>query len=217
MAFDPEDTPTPSQLERFDGHIDRALSRQLVAFKAQPNLEAWITAHVAQLEGSSPVHTTIEDVLEGVASVYDIDNGVGAQLDVVGVIVGRPREGLPDADYRLRLTAQILVNISEGTVEDVLAVARVLVGSGVVVKLQRFTPAAIVIDVEGVSPIPLADFARIICPAVSGGVRCLVSGHTVAGPYFRFDDQSSPSGTTFGYGDQTAPGGGGVFSTVLEP
>ena len=51
---------------------------------------------------------------------------VGAQLDVLGRIVGEARLGDPDANYRLRIKAGILLNVSSGTPEELLAIFRLL-------------------------------------------------------------------------------------------
>lgn len=63
-------------------------------------------------------------------SLYEnrtIENAVGVQLDGVGAIVGQPRNGLDDSFYRTQIKAKIAENNSEGTREEIINLAKLLV------------------------------------------------------------------------------------------
>jgi len=52
-----------------------------------------------------------------------IDNAYGVQLDVIGNIIIEPRNGKSDTAYRLALKVRVLVNRSNGTTEELIAIA----------------------------------------------------------------------------------------------
>ena len=78
---------------------------------------------------------------------------------MLGRIVGEPRQGATDADYRLRVRASIRVNRSDGTIEDVIDVVRLLIGPvllpSATIKLTEYYPAAFVLRITGliISPV----------------------------------------------------------------
>lgn len=86
----------------------------------KPNFMSWLGANLDIIDG-------IYLVLKAMDSNFDIDNAIGAQLDVLGTIIGRnrtlnfqPLNGsdpiLDDETYRLVLKAKIAMNNWDGTV-----------------------------------------------------------------------------------------------------
>lgn len=69
----------------------------------------------------------LEYALQQLYTERNIDNAIGAQLDVLGVIVGQPRNGLIDDTYRRHIRARISANRSKGTLKDLLTVADLVV------------------------------------------------------------------------------------------
>lgn len=69
----------------------------------------------------------IEDALQQLNLERFVDTADGEQLDIIGRIVGQEREGLSDADYRRYIRARIAANNSEGTIQDLLTVAFLVV------------------------------------------------------------------------------------------
>lgn len=70
-----------------------------------------------------------EDAAQSLLTSLDIDASVGAQLDVIGRIVGQPRTGAVDTLYRIYLKARVLANLSTGTVENIFDVMRAMHGT----------------------------------------------------------------------------------------
>lgn len=117
------------------GRIVEALAKLIDQFKAQPNIEAVITATTQQSQELEDAgFEVIEDTL--------IDTAEGIQLDNLGTIVGVERSGMSDADYRVRIGAQILLNGSSGTIEDLLELI-VALGAVSGVVLTEYQPARI--------------------------------------------------------------------------
>jgi len=57
---------------------------------------------------------------------YNIDNGVGEQLDIIGKILGLSRYGRSDTSYRTILKIKAEVNFSSGTPEAIIKTAQKL-------------------------------------------------------------------------------------------
>lgn len=99
----------------------RCRSRLYVQFR-KPKFQAWSDIIARQFQD-------LEDALQGLATIADIDGSVGAQLDVLGRIVGQPRVGLDDDTYRVYIRARIVARRSDGSGEALYKVFRQLLGS----------------------------------------------------------------------------------------
>lgn len=64
----------------------------------------------------------IENALQQLKLYRLVDTAVGAQLDILGRIVGQARNGLVGDTYRRYLRARIVANFSDGVVEDLIKV-----------------------------------------------------------------------------------------------
>jgi len=72
---------------------------------------------VAEISGKAAGWEAIKDVIESVPDAYDVDNAVGAQLSVIGDLVGLPRgrpEFVDDTEYRFYLKVKIAKNTGAG-------------------------------------------------------------------------------------------------------
>lgn len=89
-------------------------------YRLAPNMNAWLSANLL-------IAQDITNCLAGMSGNFDIDYAVGAQLDVIGIIVGVNRRVnfqpsgsvspiLDDATYRLLLKATIANNQWDGTI-----------------------------------------------------------------------------------------------------
>jgi hypothetical protein len=106
-------------------------------WRPAPNLNAWLTVNL-QL---------FQDVMvcaQSFAAAFDITTAVGAQLDVLGVIIGQPRQVgfqpsnsvspiLDDATYRLLLQARIAQNHWNGQIDSLIAMWKTLFPGGTIV------------------------------------------------------------------------------------
>lgn len=70
---------------------------------------------------------SLEAALQQLLTERSIDTAVGAQLDVIGRIVGQPRNGLDDDTYRRYCRARIATNKSNGTIENLITVTDLVV------------------------------------------------------------------------------------------
>lgn len=155
-------------------------------------------------------HQALEDAAFAVRASRAIDTAVGAQLDLLGRIVGQPREGRVDDVYRIWIRARVRLNRSSGTPEDLLAVFSSITQGSTAIVLEEQFPASFVLRVGSTSIIAPADLAALVRLAKAAGVRAIVeSATTVDTTSFAFDSNGA------GYGDVNDPAVGGTYATAI--
>jgi hypothetical protein len=122
--------------EQITTHAADAKARLLFQYQGKTNIEALLDSL-----GGQQIQD-LEDILFDINSRLDIDNSEGVQLDNIGTIVGQPRNGQDDMTYKLFLKAKAGVNVSEGDVERVLSVWKIITGGTIVQVIDQY-PAAI--------------------------------------------------------------------------
>lgn len=133
-------------------HIAQAKARLIEQYKEKPKIEGLLEAIVKPLQD-------LEDLFLALGTERWIDSAIGAQLDVVGKIVGAQREvGQNDDDYRLVIKAQIIMNLNQGTPEEIIAAAKFFIGSIFIWYLEVY-PAAV--DIFSSTVIPESNRAKI--------------------------------------------------------
>lgn len=164
-------TPAPPLVEAVtDGvytyspdHVERGIGQLIEVFRKPRNM-SWLSSGIGQIQ-------EIEDALWQLNNGFDVDFAEGQALDFLGTVVGEARYGRLDADYRAAVRARVLVNQSDGTIEDMLAVLLAL-DPAMHATVQEFYPAAVRFDVisafSGASPETMARMLRQAKPA---GVR----------------------------------------------
>jgi hypothetical protein len=156
-------------------HVERSILQLIEVFR-KPRNQEWLRTSVGQVQ-------EIEDALWQLFNAFDLETGEGAVLDLIGNLLGERRDSRLDPDFRAALRARILVNQSDGRVEDMLAVLVALVpaleGSDDIL-VSELHPAGIhfevLADLAGVEPTTIARMLRQAKPA---GVRLtMVVGDT---------------------------------------
>lgn len=97
--------------------IDNIMAVMLQQLFGKTRLEGVAAALGVELQ-------SLEDGVYQLLSEVNLDTGVGAQLDLIGKVLGVPRLGLSDENYRVRLRVEILVRASRGTIDDLLGIVR---------------------------------------------------------------------------------------------
>lgn len=164
-------------------HAASALARLAEQFKNKANLAALLNAINVQ---SQDVETALQDLL----SLRSVDTAFGAQLDVLGAIVGQPRGGFDDDAYRLYISARVLLNISSGTIPEVIAIFRALVDDTTTIEFEEQFPAGFVLRLGGqaFTPTMIQTLIGFLRSARAGGVRGLLEWfESDPADVFRFD------------------------------
>lgn len=121
-------------------HVEQALAKRIEQFKRKIRFGNLLTSYVAEVQD-------LEDALFQILDDTNLDSAVGQQLDNIGEIVGEPRNGRDDATYLIAIRARILLNTSEGTIEDIILLILAL-QSGLEVEILEFFPAAFLAQVN---------------------------------------------------------------------
>lgn len=116
---------------------------------------------------------------------YNPDTAVGVQLDVLGKIVGQPRLGLADNVYRRYIKARIATNRSSGKREELIKIARLVLGDDVgqiIIRGRGWDPgASFILEVQ--DRVTTDDEGEALLyflgDAVVAGVRVIVEWSTV--------------------------------------
>jgi len=166
--------------------------------KGTPNFEGLLKGLAVEIQA-------LEDAAYDLLVNRRLDTAQNAQLDVLGKIVGQPRNGMTDAAYRIRIGGKIAANNSEGKVSDIIKVAKaVLAGNNVTLRLEQFRVASMLLHVEsGLISDELATvLSEFMRDAAMGGVNMQTHYQTA------IDSES------FSYGHATQTGGTGPLIVV---
>lgn len=189
------------------GHAAIARSRLTDAGRRNAGLANLVDAVAEAVQG-------VEDAYWQLYSERWLDDAVGAQLDVLGRIVGQPRNGYGDADYRGHIAARIVANRSSGTAEELLTMVRTIVPGPTTLVLADAYPAGFVLQ-AGVSNLAsglvqlIVSLLRASREAGIHGVFEYMSGTTDA------DSFTLDGGGGLGFGDATTPASGGGLAGAL--
>lgn len=192
--------PAEPGLTHATDHEDRAVGVFIELLRDKARFTQFMKDHIKLLQ-------ELEDVFWDLYTKRSIDTAEGVQLDVLGKIVQEKRNGLTDADYRVVLRAKGRVLLSKGTLEDVLAVAGLML-QDVPFSYDEVYPAGFELTVLGVPPFTPGLLVKFLRKTKSAGVRLLVTA--AASPNaFRYGDAGAPTtSTAFGYND-------GVYGGIL--
>jgi hypothetical protein len=188
-------------MDQITNHVGIALSRAAQQLKGKPRWGGLITAIANQAQA-------LENALWAIFATRAVATATAAQLDGLGAIVGCSRQGSIDADYRSRILAQIRLNVGSGTVEDVIAVLKLVTGAVVELKdLDR--PLQLLVELHGAIPNG-GTVAKLLAQARAAGVNAHLLWSTV-------DDSGSLVFDALpGLGDAADPTSGGELSTETQ-
>ncbi len=196
-----EDLP----LHQITDHKERALARLLTQFKEKPVLATLIGIYQKTLQ-------EVEDMFWDLRTKRALAVAEGEQLDVIGRILVEPRGPLDDDDYRVVLQIKIRVLKSSGTAEELMAIARLVIGDGFT--FREYPPAAAAFHLdEDPTTFNAALLARFLKKAKSGGVRLDVTRPGSDDP-LRYAGADGLGGSGF-YGSAYEPGSGATYSGVI--
>lgn len=133
---------------------------------------------------------TLEDSMQIVRSARSIDSSYAFVLDLIGKIVGQPRNGATDAVYRRFLRARVLVNRSDTTGDVLIRIAQaVLDDLGARVLVEPLPIASVIVHLldAPVDDATAAGLRDLLVRAKGPGVRLQVDyGSTTEATSFAF-------------------------------
>ena len=157
-----------------------------------------------------------EDELQKFDNVRDLKTITGTLLDFAGEIVGEPRNGREDEDYRIAIQYRILLNGSNGEPETVIQALRIFTGATEIFYLELY-PAKILLSFKSniAPPSNLRDLLEQIAPT---GVKLGLSW-IPEGEFFDFAGEGGlpPASDGLGFGETGAGNEdeGGQFVEII--
>lgn len=118
-----------------------------------------------------------EDLMQTIINGVLIENAEGVQLDMIGKFVGQGRNGQIDVVYRRFITARIETNKSNGLIDQLLSISRLVLGVGIgTLYFDNIGAAGFMIRVDAVAlPYETRDvLLDFLNAARAAGVRCIV-------------------------------------------
>jgi hypothetical protein len=131
--------------EKITNHVELILKDSLSQDRDRPRINAL-------LKSIGELCQYLEDIADTLIVERTLAQAIGKQLDQYGRIVGEPRLGALDDDYRRFIRARILANNSESKPDDLIRVLAMLMDVlAEEIKLSELYPAAyelqVVVDV----------------------------------------------------------------------
>lgn len=126
------------------------------------------------------VLASVQDVENALQQLYRerrVDVAVGAQLDILGKVVGQPRQDLDDDTYRRYIRARVSTNRSDGVVEDLITITDLIVdetGSYIIVRRGSTASVMVKVDLDSQTFALMGIVRDFLVQAVSAGVRLVV-------------------------------------------
>jgi hypothetical protein len=109
----------------------------------------------------------LDRLIDKMSDQYDLEKAKGILLDRLGKLVDENRDGNDDELYRLLIRLRILLNTTDGSINDIIKVIKFIFSSEVV-HIQPNYPAGISILHDGESP--AVNFNKYIAQVVAAGV-----------------------------------------------
>lgn len=126
VVFDAAGLATPVAGVDVPDHVALALGRLCEQFKGKPNIASLLTALVTPTQA-------LESCLWQLLTLRRPLTASGAQLDLIGKLVGQARNGSSDSDYARFISARIATNNSKGRVEDLIAITKLVLNIATIV------------------------------------------------------------------------------------
>ncbi len=112
----------------------------------------------------------VEDAFWGTHTSFDVDTAVGDQLDILGRLVGELRDDRVDDDYRAAVRTRILVNSSDGKLEQLIAIVQSLLPAATV-QAAEYYPASLSFAVSTLGSVTFNTVYGLLHKAKAAGVR----------------------------------------------
>ena len=148
--------------EQTSDHVERALARLTSQYDNAERLQALLTVDSERIQDlEAAVYTLLTERW--------LPDAEGRQLNRLGAVVGEPRLGRSDADYRDAILLRISLNRGGGQPELILTYARVLFGTDDV-RLDELYPAKLEIFVNAEVTEDQAELIRRVVGAGIGSI-----------------------------------------------
>ena len=160
----------------------------------------------------------IENAYYTVYTGLNILTSTGAQLDLIGRIIGLARiAGQSDGTYQSLLLGWISnLQSNQGQAESLITILKNLYAAGTVTSVNVIDiPNATFQMTVDLTTDPNVDAGALLGMSIAKAAGINLILQKAINPSFRYKDTSAPSVLIHGFEDQTAPGGGGNFASLV--
>ncbi len=193
-------------------HVVDAQARVAGYLRDAPNFNKLIGIFAERWQG---LEDELDDFLNNITDL--VANAVGAQLNIIGIILNLTRDGEPDPEYRIRLLGQAAALAKSGEPETVISAYKLATGGDKVV-LQEPSPAAVLLTAFFAVPESLtaaqdaailATMNEVIIAGVSAGLLTVDDNAFLWGDVADADANGDLPASNHGWGDVADADGSG--------
>lgn len=166
--------------------VQEAISRLATIWKDKPVVLGLLEAYINSVQA-------IEDTYDQMLNERGIDVAIGAQLDVLGLIVGQPRSGQDDTTYRDAIKLRVAINNSDGTEPTISTLLQQLTGADTVIFETDF-PAGVRITLEGELPALSSAIINDLRDILAVTITAELEYRTFVSPPFVFENDDDGEG-----------------------
>lgn len=152
----------------FPSILEQGLSNLIHQWQNKPIVVGLLTSYLENMQ-------SFIDTCEQLLDERSLTTAIGAQLDVLGLLLGEVRGSLSDTEYRALLTTRIQLNASTGTEGTINEALKTITGS-TKVTLQDVYPTTLVARIDGT--LPDRDLSGLIAATISPFFMITGEGHT---------------------------------------
>jgi hypothetical protein len=205
IVFGGEDTV--NALAKVTDHVDAAVSRLIEQYRDKPLFRKLVEITGARAQ-------ILEDALWQLFTERSVETAVGEQLDMLGRVVGQPRQSFADDDYRLHIRARVKLNRSSGTVPELLEIFRLVTPGGTTLKFVPRFPAGfrLSLGVTGFTSAQILLLLNFLRAARAGGVWGTLHWITTT----EAETFAFAGGTGLGFGDTSDATAGGALAGIAS-
>ncbi len=181
FVFDLETSPDAAAPPATDGvfshntaHVQEGINHLIDLFRDGPRNQATLEATLEQVQ-------ELEDAIWSVYEGFDPATAEGHALNLLGALVGEPRLGRDDDDYRAGIRVRVLINYSNGKPEELYAILVGMFPEGLSpfpnISITESFPAHIDVQVLASSTggVSITTLAKAMRQAKAGGVSLSVT------------------------------------------
>jgi hypothetical protein len=147
--------------------VNRARDRLVTQFRGT-------TTHRGILDLFSAQAQDLDTALQQLAALPNIAQRSGVVLDLLGKVLGVERGNASDAQYRLFLSAQVLVNRSSGTVPELIQILETAFAGAAALAILDRPPAALEVLLSSPALADATPYLRMLRAAKAGGVDAVL-------------------------------------------
>lgn len=152
--------------------VTEGLGRILSVWEDKPIIRGLIESYLREVQITNDTYFLL-------LNNRDVFTAIGVQLDNIGAIVGQPRAGALDDEYRQNIFNRIAINKSDGTPDQVLNILSLITQANFVTLFEHF-PASIHYFTDGF----VTNKTRATMDAASGAgisTRLMFDGNNQSG------------------------------------